>query len=189
MSLSKFREMVKGREAWRAAVHGIEKSWTRLNEWTANSTGNTVADRIPKWALITAEESLRRARQLHNPSVFFPRYLLTTKRSIVTTQWKNLPTSTILISNQGQHRQQQDSSTPWTLEGGDSLSMVFLPKCITSCSMMRKHQVNQNEGAFYNLYFVMTSQIVDWGPWLFSASHSVFHILQNNWPTSPLSKC
>ena len=31
MSLSKLREMVKGREAWRAAVHGVPKSWTRLN--------------------------------------------------------------------------------------------------------------------------------------------------------------
>ena len=32
MNLSKLREMVKDREAWRAAVHGVEKSWTRLSE-------------------------------------------------------------------------------------------------------------------------------------------------------------
>ena len=25
---SKLREMVKDREAWRAAIHGVEKSWT-----------------------------------------------------------------------------------------------------------------------------------------------------------------
>ena len=31
MSLSKLREMVKEREAWCAAVHGIAKSQTRLN--------------------------------------------------------------------------------------------------------------------------------------------------------------
>ena len=36
MSLSKLREMVKDREAWRAAVHGVIKSWTRLNNWTSN---------------------------------------------------------------------------------------------------------------------------------------------------------
>ena len=28
MSLNKLREIVKNREAWRAAVHGITKSWT-----------------------------------------------------------------------------------------------------------------------------------------------------------------
>ena len=31
MSLSKFREMVKDREAWRAAVHWVTKSWMRLS--------------------------------------------------------------------------------------------------------------------------------------------------------------
>ena len=28
MSLSKLQEMVKDREAWRATVHGVAKSWT-----------------------------------------------------------------------------------------------------------------------------------------------------------------
>ena len=28
MSLSKFQEMVKNREGWCAAVHGVAKSWT-----------------------------------------------------------------------------------------------------------------------------------------------------------------
>ena len=34
MSLSELRELVMDREAWRAAVHGITKSWTRLRDWT-----------------------------------------------------------------------------------------------------------------------------------------------------------
>ena len=29
---SKFWEMVKEREAWRAAVHGVAKSWTQLSD-------------------------------------------------------------------------------------------------------------------------------------------------------------
>ena len=31
MNLSKFREIVKDREAWNAAVHGVAKRWTRLS--------------------------------------------------------------------------------------------------------------------------------------------------------------
>ena len=34
MNLSKLRELVKDREAWRATVHGVGKSWTWLSDWT-----------------------------------------------------------------------------------------------------------------------------------------------------------
>ena len=32
MSVSKLQEIVEDREAWRAAVQGVTKSWTRLND-------------------------------------------------------------------------------------------------------------------------------------------------------------
>ena len=37
MSLSKLQEMVKDREAWRAVVHGLTKSWTWLSDWTTTN--------------------------------------------------------------------------------------------------------------------------------------------------------
>ena len=32
MSLSKLRELVMDRETWRAVIHGVAKSWTRLSD-------------------------------------------------------------------------------------------------------------------------------------------------------------
>ena len=34
MNVGKLRELVMDREAWRAAIHEVTKSWTRLSDWT-----------------------------------------------------------------------------------------------------------------------------------------------------------
>ena len=40
VSLSKLREIVKDREAWRTAVHGVTKSWMWLLSWTTTNRTN-----------------------------------------------------------------------------------------------------------------------------------------------------
>ena len=42
VSLGKLREMVKGREAWRAVVYGVAKIWTWLSDWTIITAKVTV---------------------------------------------------------------------------------------------------------------------------------------------------
>ena len=41
MNLNKLQEIVKGREAWQAAVHGVTKSWTQLSNWKKTTMTET----------------------------------------------------------------------------------------------------------------------------------------------------
>ena len=50
MSLSKLWETVKDREAWRAAVHRVAKSWTRLSDLNNNVAGEDGGwSSVPSW--------------------------------------------------------------------------------------------------------------------------------------------
>ena len=66
MSLSKFQEMVKDREAWHAAVHGVTKSRTWLSDWTATAILPTIIS-PPTLGHYPLTESL----SLLSPGLFF----------------------------------------------------------------------------------------------------------------------
>ena len=46
MSLNKLQEIVEGREAWRAGVLGVAKSWIWLSDWTELNLGVKVEKTI-----------------------------------------------------------------------------------------------------------------------------------------------
>ena len=49
MSLSELRELVMDREAWRAAIHGVSKSHTRLSHWTELKWSSSNSYPISMW--------------------------------------------------------------------------------------------------------------------------------------------
>ena len=56
MGLSERWEMVMDREDWRAAIHGVAKSWTRLSDWTWSEPW----DNLQKFTWISMCLTLRR---------------------------------------------------------------------------------------------------------------------------------
>ena len=58
MNLAKLREMVRHRETWCAAVHGVAKSWTQMGDWTTTLLSSAIIIWMSSYYLIFVYRSL-----------------------------------------------------------------------------------------------------------------------------------
>ena len=67
MSLSKFQEIMKGKEAWRATVHGVAKCQTWLSDWTELKIPRTLSGPLTgkQWKIRTANMNILNIRRVH----------------------------------------------------------------------------------------------------------------------------
>ena len=73
IDLGKLQEVVRDREAWHAAVHGLTKSWTRLGDCATTATTQLIYNVV----LISCVQQSDSVMQIHNlfQSIFPSRLL------------------------------------------------------------------------------------------------------------------
>ena len=97
MSLSELRELVMDREAWRAAIHGVEKSRTRLSEWTELNW--MAAFELQPWTLSSCKKDIKvwKAKNIY--------YLSLCKKSVLISDIEQI--------FQGLNSQQKSKEAQW----------------------------------------------------------------------------
>ena len=73
VSLSELGELVMDREAWRAVIHGVEKSRTRLSDWTElNMSKTELFTSSPQTRCFSIQSTYLPSHSHHKPRSFLP---------------------------------------------------------------------------------------------------------------------
>ena len=108
MSLSILLEIVKVREAWRAAVHGVAKNWAQLSDWAIVINKIKLSTSIPCFMMLhfgysslicvfLSWKSVAILSSLHLPVWFFQQHLLTVCLCVTFCYFGNSPKFSLLF--------------------------------------------------------------------------------------------